>query len=305
MADLVVQGMEWLGDSIYQRAVVRELVKDYDVYLETPWPQIVSDLPIKCVKTGRFRFQQKNTQGRIWYRAPACERRIVKYRSNPGKSMLLAMCESVGVRSAITFDLPAIDVVLEPYVLIRPASVRHGWKGDARSPKAEYLATAADKLRRHFRIISVADFGQSTGFGGPDRPLLPLPYADQQYHSGELSADELFALVAGAAAVVGGVGWLVPMAVAYRVPMLLIFGGCGLHNAPNRIFDPCMDTSRVEQLIPDELCMCGDHDHECNKTISNVEERIERWVFRLVAGCESAMVAGIGNRLVSGNCAAV
>lgn len=282
MRELVVKGMEWLGDSIYQRAIVRELAKAYDLYLETPWPQLVSDLPIKCVRSGRYRFQ-RNSGGAWVRRAPVgAQWLVVRYRSNQGKSMLQAMGESVGVQ-ATTFDLPEfIEPEREPYVVVRPASIRHGWKDDSRSPKPEYIAAAVERLRGHFgRIISVADFGPSTGFGGPDQPMLPLPYADEKYHAGELGVDDLLGLVAGAAAVVGGVGWIVPAAVAYRTPMFLVFGGCGMHNAPSRIFDPVMDTSQIAQAIPDRFCMCGDHDHDCDKTIGNLEDRLERFIRRV------------------------
>lgn len=41
---LLVHGMHGLGDNLHQRAIVRELMKTREVWLETPWPSIYHDL---------------------------------------------------------------------------------------------------------------------------------------------------------------------------------------------------------------------------------------------------------------------
>ncbi len=145
---------------------------------------------------------------------------------------------------------------------------------------------AVDRMRRDFRIVSVADIGPEA-----DRAELPLPYAAETFHAGELDVEQLLALVENAAGVVAGVGWILPAAIAYQVPMLLLFGGRGLHNAPSRIFDECMNIERITQIVPDQMCMCGDHDHQCDKRIANIEAKIEQWAIRLLAGRASSMAA--------------
>jgi hypothetical protein len=39
-----------------------------------------------------------------------------------------------------------------------------------------------------------------------------------------------------------------------------------------------MDTSLIEQALPDNYCRCRDHAHDCDKTITNMERPIENWL---------------------------
>lgn len=257
----------------------------------TAWPQLYSDLPrIRCVRPDtRLRTQAKNAS-RLdlrWSDAPRSHPRAASYVSLGG-TMLQALCASFGVQpQRITFDAPAFSQPdREPYIVVRPATLRSEWRADGRNPRAEYLHRAVEALRCRFRVVSVADLQQ-----GDEWALPPLPYADERYHAGELAIEQLLALVAGAAAVVGGVGWLVPAAVAYRVPMLLLYGGWGAVNGPQRIFDTRMDTSLVQQVLPDRLCLCSDRSHPCDKTISNLDRHLERFAVRLAARQHTAVAA--------------
>lgn len=283
------RGMLGLGDNLYQRAVIREVPGDH--HLITAWPQLYADLPrIRCVRPDtRLRTQVKNVRrpDLRWAVPPAPPPRHVHYVGQPG-SMLAALCRSFDVRpKRITFDAPRFEqTAREPYIVVRPATVRSEWRADGRNPDPQYIARAVDALRRQYRVVSVADLA-----AGAEWPVEPLPYADEHFHAGELQLEQLLALVAGAAAVVGGVGWLVPAAVAYQVPMLLLFGGWGAANGPQRIFDPRMDTSRIHQVLPDRFCMCGSWRHACDKTITNLDEHLERFTLRLAAQRPPAVAA--------------
>ncbi|MBS0244527.1 MAG: hypothetical protein JSS20_20335, partial [Proteobacteria bacterium] len=59
---LVIRGMNGLGDNLHQRPFVRAAAAREPVYLSTPWPQLVADLPnVKPVRSGTtLRTQQKN-----------------------------------------------------------------------------------------------------------------------------------------------------------------------------------------------------------------------------------------------------
>lgn len=285
----LIEGMRGLGDNLYQRAVLREVVKSRAVYLDTPWPQIYADLPIRCVKARTtLRTQAKNAERPWrWHAVPGLvDHHRLHYVNHPG-TMLEALCAEMRVKAGmIDFSGPPVPrLVREPYIVVRPVTNRTEWQAGSRNPKPEYVARAVDALRQRFRVVSVADISP------PHETVeAPLPYADEVYHRGELSIEQLLAMVAGASAVVGGVGWLAPMAVAYRVPMLLIFGGWGMHNGPARIFDPRMDTSRIHQALPDRFCLCGSRDHACDKTISRLDEHLERFQMELAAS-RSAPVA--------------
>ena len=272
--------MHGLGDNIYQRAVVRALEGIH--YLTTPWPQLYADLPnIRCVRPAtRLRTQSKNMQRAWpWAKAPASlAPRKADYVRHPG-TMLEGLCSAYGVSlPQVTFDLPTFANYggvggSQPYVVIRPGTIRQEWRADGRNPKAEYLDAAARRaVAFGYRVISIADVAWPHEWidGQP-------PYADVRFHSGELNVEQCLELVRGAAAVIGGVGWLVPAAVAYHVPMLLLYGGWGGPNGPHRIFDPRMDISTIRQVTPDRFCMCRDPLHDCDKTITNLDKYLDEF----------------------------
>jgi len=305
-----VAGMKGLGDNIYQRAVIRELAASHEVWLSTPWPQFYADLPVHCVRLDTALRTQARNVAKVtnWARPPrSLLPRQASYAGRRG-TMLQGLCDALGVQPGrLTFDLPAFagDRERPPYIVIRPATVRTEWPAASRNPLPEYLALAAEVLRRDFHIVSVADL-----VPGVEWPVLPLPYADERLHAGELGVEQLMALVAKAAGVVGGVGWLVPAAIAYRVPLFLIFGGWGHANGPDRIFDARIDAGCVTQARPDRFCGCDDRAHCCDKRIAGIAGQLERWrdqraaVVRVEPGA-LAVAARVGPRLVPGERAAV
>lgn len=271
-------GMYGLGDNIYQRAVVRALPGIN--YLRTPWPQLYADLPnIRCVRPAtRLRTQAKNAaRAWTWATPPASlAPRKADYVRHTG-TMLEGLCAAYGVSlPAVTFDLPDMPPVMHPgrpYVVVRPATIRAEWRADARNPDPQALYAAALVARRAgYIVVSVADLQEGHEWldGEP-------PPAQFVWHKGELSVEMLLGLVAGASAVIGGVGWMVPSAIAYKRPMLLLHGGWGAANGPHRIFDSRMDISRIHQVFPDNYCQCRDARHACDKHISNLDEILAKF----------------------------
>jgi hypothetical protein len=305
---LFVQCMYGLGDTIYQRGVLEALSKQRDLYVETPWPQLYADIPtIKCVRPDTMlRTQVKNvkvTEG-VWAEPPkGCETRRVTYAHIHSGTMMDALCQAAGVdKSLVRFSAPPVSRArrARPYILVRPATLRSEWRADARGPKPEYLAQAIEVLRKDFHIISVADLEP-----GKEWALPPLPYADEIHHSGELHVMDLMSLVAGAAGVVGGIGWLAPVAAAYKVPALLVFGGAGLFNGPERIFDPVMDTSHIVQAIPDNFCMCGGTHHACDKTIRGFAGIVAEFALRCAPPPRASVAPRTRHRVLPGHGAAL
>ncbi len=287
---LLVHGMLGLGDNIYQRAVIREVgaARD-DVYLATAWPQLYADLPVKCVQVRtRLRTQAKNAARTdlSWHHPPTAARQMRwHYVGQPG-SILRCLSAPMRVRPRV-FDLPRFPAPSrEPYIVVRPATVRSEWRAESRNPHPGYLDRAVQALRGRFRIVSVADLQD-----GAEWPAEPLPYADERYHAGELSLEQLLGLVAGAAGVVGGVGWIVPAAVAYRVPLLLVFGGWGAHNGPARIFDAPMDVGQVQMALPDRFCMCSSARHACDKRIEDFDAHADAFAVRLAENRPARLAA--------------
>jgi hypothetical protein len=273
----LINGMMGLGDNIYSRAFVKNLRGD--VYLRTPWPQLFADLPnVKPVNpdTG-LRTQAKNaSRDFAWHEMPQGKPLRIKYGNLP-------IFNGLEIRFGVppgTLDLPDFgpSPVSAPYVVIRPATVRSEWRADSRNPEPAYIAEAARMATdRGYRVVSVADLCNEEWLVGD------LPPADIYFHGGELRLEKLLALVKGASAVIGGVGWIVPACIAAKVPAWIICGGNGGYNAPERITDKRMDTSRIGWAIPDKYCRCTEAIHNCDKRITNHAEKFAAWADRYLA----------------------
>jgi hypothetical protein len=274
---MFLSGMLGLGDNFYQRAAVRLAGP---LHLMTSWPQLYSDLPdVKCVRPQTtLRTQAKNAARpeTVWHPAPAEVPRRVHYTGSG--TMLDSLMRSVGVQSdTVNFDGPPVAKTNNrPYIVVRPATVRSEWFAGARNPRAEYIDQATRILGEKFDIISIADLAPGKEWADGE-----LPFAHERYHAGELPVEELLELVGNASGVVGGVGWLLPAAIAYRVPMLLLYGGWGYVNGPQHTIDSRMDASRVTQVFPDRFCMCNNKAHDCDKTITGFSGYVERFADEL------------------------
>ena len=276
---LLIEGMHGLGDNFYQRCVLCEASKSREIFLQTCWPQLYADLPIKCLKPiTRLRTQAKNLERSWdWATCPGLvDHQRLHYMGHPEVSMLEALCMEMRVKTD-TLDFTGPPTGKPPvegrYVVVRPSTIRQEWHASARNPAPGLIGQAAQALREHFRIISVADISP------PHEILVDPPFeADEVYHRGELHVEQLLSLVANATACVGGVGWLLPACVAYRVPLLLLFGGCLGHNGAARVLDPRMDTRRICGAMPDEPCFCTRSDHTCAKRITGFSAHIDRFL---------------------------
>ena len=270
---MIIQGMYGLGDNIVQRTFIREMPKP--VYLTTPWPELYSDLPgINFVKPiTRLRTQSKNLQRNpvAWMTPPRGPITKVSYGAH---GMIPGMQRVFKVRPKV-FDLPDFGTspVNGKYIVVRPATIRAEWLAESRNPLPEYIAQAAAAMRaKGYKIVSVADLEP-----GKEWAVEPMPEYDIAYHSGELDVKQLMALVQGAAAVIGGIGWLLPAAVAYGTPAWIICGGWGMFNAPEKLVAPPMDTSKLTWAVPDNLCMCSTNNHKCDKRISDYDAKLAKW----------------------------
>lgn len=269
----IIHGMKGLGDNIYQRAFIKAMPKP--LYLQTPWAELYEDIEgVYCTKPHtRLRTQAKNIKKYKHYHVEPMGAAIgIQYGRN---GIMHGMKHCFGVDRQ-ELDLPDFGYVESSvkYAVVRPVTHRTEWMAQSRSPKPEYVAEAAKILReRGFLVVSVADLEDDKEWAE-----LPLPEADVQYHKGELDVRQLLALIQNASVVVGGVGWIVPAAIAAKVPAWIVCGGQGGFNAPDRITDLQMDLSKIHFAIPDLYCRCFQSTHKCRKTISNHADKFTDWI---------------------------
>lgn len=284
---LLIESMKGMGDNIFQRPFVRAAAEREPVYITTPWPELYADLAgVHFVKQPTaLRTQSKNIARQPstrWERAPR-QARAVRFRYTPTDLALGSIVSGLEralplLGAPFVFDLPpstSRHVGTKPYAVVRPVTVRKEWASQSRGPRHQYLQSAIDALiARGLEVITIADVdGVNETFDGP-----PPRGQTRSFHAGQLGVLDLIHMVRNARVVVAGVGFIVPMAIAAGVPLYIVFGGRGGHNAMHVITDPRMDLSRVGAAIPDHFCMCTDARHACDKRISGFDAKFNAWL---------------------------
>jgi ADP-heptose:LPS heptosyltransferase len=283
----LIRGMLGLGDSIYSRpflAAANE--RGEEIWIYHAWPQLIADLPlIHPVNPGTtLRTQKKNVEGnrRMFVPVPRGARPTAWHYVNRPKVSILAALEAglpLGPGQELRMNLPDFSSARtpritfdRPYVLVRPCTVRREWRADSRNCRPEYVAGIADILREDYLIVVVADL-----LVGQEWAESPMPRGDVEFIGGELSFPELMALVQGAAALVGPVGWIVPAAMATQKPAFIVMGGQGAHNSPGRLLDPRVPTPNLHLAMPANFCACASPTHDCDRRIPDLGEQLEDW----------------------------
>lgn len=286
---LLVQGMWGLGDNVYSRPFIRAACDTYEVFLQTPWPELYQDLECKFVRLDRrLRTQQKNVarQPAERWSSPPRRSRIVKVsygRELHRATIVRAIAEkfaTAGVRSELRpFDLPAFAAPFtctKPIAIIRPATVRVEWLNRARNPEPHYIDEIARALADTHEVVVVADLAD-----GHETLAGPMPFGHRYYVKGEIDVTQLLGLVQAADVVIGGVGWIVPVSIAAKRKAFIILGGNGGHNHPDRITDPRLDLSRIGFAYPRSFCLCTNMSHCCSKTIPDLMQQFGAWAARV------------------------
>jgi hypothetical protein len=280
---LFIEAMKGLGDSIYQRPFIKAAASRGPVWVRTPWPELYEDLDVRFVRSGTtLRTQRLNEQRQSaarWSTPPSsCRVVTVGYGTESFRagSILDAMERQLPLGGhPLVMDLPDMGASpvgsAKPIALVRPVTVRSEWRNEARNPLPEYVAEIAADLKRTHHVVVVAHLAQGQEWA------LDIPPHHQAFLRGELTTRKLLALVSAADVVVGGVGWIVPAAIAAKAPAFIIRGGQGGHNAPAKITDPRLDLSRLGWAVPDRPCHCESMRHGCDKRISDLSEQWRRW----------------------------
>ncbi len=281
MRPALLSGWRGIGDTIYTRPAIRAQSSHRIVFVDTAWPEIFADLRnVQFVRPeANLRTQRKHAATlppETWSPVPADAERLRPRQHWGHGSIAESVKASVSLMGEpFVFDLPPAGPspvsTDRPVAVVRPVTLRREWLNPARAPAAEYVATAAAALQsRGYHVVSVADVD-----GDEEWLVEPAPRADEVFHRGELPLQQLINLVAGAAVVVGGVGWIVPMCVALQTPAVVIGGGCGRSNNPEWLTGG-LDASRMRWLLPDDYCMCSRHNHDCPKEITGFDARFGR-----------------------------
>jgi hypothetical protein len=285
-----------LGDAIYVRPLLKSAAKQRTLYVDTPWPEFYDDIDnLKFVRGERLlRTQNKNIRRQPperWTPLPAGLGTIalgyghLEMEHGVFAAMERKLPMTKPEARAPNWDLPDMgpcpfDTGGAPLAVVRPVMRRLEWDNQARNPLPEYINfVAGDLKRRGFAVVVIADTSNTHNAewieGG-----VPPPHNLARLR-GEGTVNQLMAMVRDAAVVVGGVGWIVPAAIAMKTPTFIVLGGNGGMNAPSKIIDRRMDGSRIGFAVPREFCQCIDMRHQCVKLIPDLEKQWRRWASAL------------------------
>lgn len=279
---IMVEGMHGLGDNLHQRAIVRELMRDREVWLETPWPQVYHDLVgdrLHLVSKGStLRTQAKNAAKHAGAfersRAPIDNTLRIHYPPASVRehgSVLAGMCATVGLPVG-DFRLPVPKAwhakaeawlarwkPTRPLMLYRPLNERVEWSGCRnRNPDYDAYAALYEAIAPEFFVVSVADF-----VPGKEWQVGKRVRADVECHAGELDFETLAALTMRAAMVFASPGFLCVLAQAVSTPLVNVVGGYedGTSFAAGARYAPYLP------IQPIKPCPCFSHTHACDKRI--------------------------------------
>jgi hypothetical protein len=278
MTPLWIEGMQGMGDNLYQRPIV-EMWREREtgpIYLTTSWPEFyegVQDLRFVRPNTA-LRTQNKNVRRYTnWAEPPQNFRKqrisYVQYQ-NSGMALYRGLLESTGFgskQSLYHLSLPVRkdeeDIPRENFALIRPPTVRLEWAAYSRNPKMEYINAAIEMLNeKGLKTIVLADIQPPDEVYAEGRPPRN---ASKYLDHGEIKPSDLPWMFRSARLVLGGVGFIVPMSIATGTPAVIVHGGAGGWNAPELINAP--GDEQPIHVLPEKYCRCRDHVHKCDKTI--------------------------------------
>jgi hypothetical protein len=272
------------------RPLLKSAAKRRTLYVDTPWPEFYHDIDnLKFVRGTRIlRTQNKNIAlqpPETWTPLPP-DLNIVALgygHLEMEHGVFAAMERKLPMTAAEAVEpdwtLPdmgssPIDTGGAPLAVIRPVMRRLEWDNQARNPLPEYVNfIAGDLKRRGFAVVVIADINKQTEWiEGND-----IPPCNAAFLRGEFTVRQMLATIRDAAVVVGGVGWIVPAALALKTPAFIVLGGNGGMNAPSKIIDRRMDGSKIGFAVPKEFCQCIDMRHPCDKTIPDLAAQWSRW----------------------------
>jgi predicted SAM-dependent methyltransferase len=286
---VVITGMFGIGDNIHQRAVLRELMKTNEVWLDTCHVALYHDLVEQGLKL-RFRPTRLHAQARtianekaryphafsagdppagavthrLWYNKPD----IDKFGSIQN-----AMFGVLGMNipDKPDFRLPIKDEWRamartwldkwdrqgKPLMLYRPIVLREEWDSSARNPDVSSYERLFNSIRSRYFVVSIADLVPNVEW-----IVGAEPDADVKLHSGELDFETMAALCEAADLVFSPAGFAPILAQSVGTPTVIVYGGresfrttdiAGAHLSPTLGLDP---------INP---CDCHSAHHACDK----------------------------------------
>jgi len=286
---LLVTGHFGIGDNLHQRAVMRELMRDHDVWLHTCHAELYHDLikqGLKLVLRPTNLHAQAKTIARekelfASFPPPPANARPLnigypKVLIDKHGSILETMFGCVGkiMPEQPDFSLPIKpewkEAVRDKYLnkwdtkgkrllVHRPIVVRNEWDGRSRNPDLNSYDQLYRTIRDQLFVVSVADLAVGREWiDGPHQEV------DVALHNGELTFPEMAALFAEADLVFCNAGFAPVLAQAVGTPVIVVYGGRESYRTTQRVGAHLARTLPIDPINP---CDCHSAHHACDKRI--------------------------------------
>ena len=294
---ITVDGMQGLGDSIYQTPIISHLCTKYlKVHLVTTWPQIYPKHRRLAFfrKETLLRTQSKNLQrsGDIFETGrPALTHESIKLSyiqaQQNGLPFYMGLMQSAGVSFNYYLDLLKEPAERKRIAIVKPATIRKEWPAASRNPLQKYIQLSIDVLNSlGIETIVLADIKEGEEEYAEFRPQRASHY----YEKGELPVEQIMQMVQESCIVVSGVGFMAPMCIATGTPAVIIHGGAGGWNRPELIDAP--GRGKLTHILPTNYCMCKKPEHACDKIIENY--RLEGAIITTLCKPKASQRIGLG-----------
>lgn len=278
MPSVLIRGHHGLGDNLHQRAIVRHfLAEGNDVWIETPWPSVYHDMPVRCVpKLSTLRTQTKNLErerGKFSVGPVPRDTRVIQLRYD-GNSVRASGSVLGGMGYSGDFRLPVPDAweddacgylaragydFSKPLMLFRPLTERaENPFSRQRNPDADAYRALFESIRSDYFVVSVADLEPRKEWLVDD-----AVDANATFHHGELTFEALAGLAFISNMVFCSPGFATILAQAVETPCVTVFGGYerGYSFSAGARWSPYL---AIEPVNP---CDCFDMGHLCNKRV--------------------------------------
>jgi hypothetical protein len=287
-------GMFGIGDCLHQRAVIRQLMRNYDVWLETchVWlhHDLIAEHDLKLIlrptslhmhaqniiqeqqlHPGIYRSVKEIPRGahqiRNWYH---------KHQIDVHGSILETMCAVSGLPTqSPDFRLPIKPEWAEraciiikaikkddprPLMIYRPVVLRREWDGKMRNPDPSAYAELYNSVRDDYFVLSIASLRKDVEWiVGGEQP------ADCKIHDGSLEMWVMAAIFAQADVVFCNAGMAPVLAQSVGTPSVVVYGGRESYRTTQRAGAHLAPTLGIDPMNP---CDCHSHTHVCDKRIN-------------------------------------
>lgn len=288
---IYIKTFDGFGDNLYTRSVIKELIKNKDVYIQTPLPDIYRDLPVKFVYTqSEYRTQSKIKPSKHikFNDAPDIKAIELKYDQDLYTSNVMTILlkkVNLPLDTKLEWDLPDfteelselnLNIPLDKKIaIVRPSTIRMEWPVPSRAADQTYINWCSSTLMDWgYHVISVADLEKDKEWLYNNMDI----HAHQKFYKGEVPIYALLELIKKAELVVGGSGFIVPATVSANTNLFLILGGRLGYDSPAKTLHPTMDMSKISCALPTNPCRCGQDDHDCDKRIHDIDYKFLEFV---------------------------